>query len=352
VTSAAVRGTRPLGVGVIGAGPVTQAIHLPTLATLTEEFRVAHVMDVDLGVAREVAERVGARAGTDLDTLLADDAVDVVVICSPHQFHADQVAAAAAAGKRGVLCEKPLATTVAEAQRIADVSASSGIPVVVGAMHVYDPAVMAARQALAELATSTRLVRVRTYLPSNDDLVNLSTDLVSAPPRPTTGPEPDELDRQAAVIRGGVLGLATHDLPLVRAMLPRVEEVTGARALAPWGYELSFRCGHAIAQLQALMPGAWEPDWTLQAWGPDHEFGIAFPPSYVLAGSSTAGLATAAGRTSWQYPVNGYQAEWLHLADIVNGRAEPAVPVQDAVEDLLYALQIADGAEKLIREAA
>jgi myo-inositol 2-dehydrogenase / D-chiro-inositol 1-dehydrogenase len=44
-------------------------------------------------------------------------------ICSPAQFHVAQVEAATAAGKRGILCEKPLATTVEEAQLIADVSA-------------------------------------------------------------------------------------------------------------------------------------------------------------------------------------------------------------------------------------
>jgi Oxidoreductase family, NAD-binding Rossmann fold len=46
--------------------------------------------------------------------------VGVVAICSPGQFHAAQVEAATAAGKRGILCEKPLATTVEEAQLIAD----------------------------------------------------------------------------------------------------------------------------------------------------------------------------------------------------------------------------------------
>lgn len=117
-----------LGVGFIGAGPVTQAIHLPTLATLADRFRVAHVMDVDEQVAAVVAARADAQSTTQLDTLLEDPEVDVVAICSPDRFHADQVAAVAAAGKRAILCEKPLATTVEEAQRIADVSVTSGVP--------------------------------------------------------------------------------------------------------------------------------------------------------------------------------------------------------------------------------
>ncbi|GAB2971988.1 hypothetical protein LWP59_16035 [Amycolatopsis acidiphila] len=51
----------------------------------------------------------------------------------------------------------------------------------------------------------------------------------------------------------------------------------------------------------------------------------------------------------WQYPVNGYQAEWLHLADIANGLAEPDVPVKTAVEDPMFAVELADrGAELLL----
>jgi hypothetical protein len=86
--------------------------------------------------------------------------------------------------------------------------------------------------------------------------------------------------------------------------------------------------------------------------GPDHHLHLAFPPSYVLAGSTVAELRTAADSRSWRYAANGYQGEWLHLADVVAGRAELAISVQEAVADLLYALQLADGAEKLIRSAA
>ena len=47
--------TRPLGVGILGAGPATQAIHLPTLARHPDLFRVITVMDIDAAVAGSVA---------------------------------------------------------------------------------------------------------------------------------------------------------------------------------------------------------------------------------------------------------------------------------------------------------
>ena len=180
--------SKPLGVGIIGAGAVTQAIHLPTIATLSDRLQVVHIMDVNAEVGALVASRTGARSTTNVQTLLEDPEVDVVAICSPGQFHAAQVEAATAAGKRAILCEKPLATTVEEAQLIADVSSMTGVPVVVGAMHVYDPAFAAAQKSWGDLPDTATLVRVAVYLPNNDDMVNLATELAAPAPAPDHPP--------------------------------------------------------------------------------------------------------------------------------------------------------------------
>lgn len=337
-----------LGVGFIGAGPVTQAIHLPTLATLSDRYRVVHVMDVDENVAGAVAARAGARASTQVHCLLEDAAVDVVAVCSPHQSHAEQIDAAARAGKRGVLCEKPLATTVQQAQHLADV-AGSGMPIVVGAMQVYDPAVVSARDAWARLADEATLVRSVAYLPDNNDLVRLATELAASPATAAGGnraaPQPE-----AARIRAGVLGLATHNLPLVRRLLPTVDDVLAAGFVPPFGYTLAFRSGDRLAHLLALMPGQWQPDWSFRAFGSHSELDLRFPPSYVLAGSATATWSTAGQQTTWRHADNGYQREWLHLADAVEGRIDPTASAETAVQDLLYALRLADGADALVRE--
>ena len=87
--------TQPkLGVGFLGAGPVTQAIHLPALARLRQDFEVTHVNDINADVAASVAARVGAEYSTSSEVLFEDRDVDVVAICSPHEFHAVQVIAA------------------------------------------------------------------------------------------------------------------------------------------------------------------------------------------------------------------------------------------------------------------
>jgi predicted dehydrogenase len=335
-----------LGVGIVGAGPVTQAIHLPVLATVKDRLHVAHVMDVDPAVAAAVAARADARWTTDVDALLADPQVDVVVICSPHRFHAEQVEAACAAGKRAILCEKPLAVDDDGADRIVAASRSSGVPVVVGTMHVYDPAVIAAASDWGGLAETARLVRSVIVLPPNERFVDLATEMHTPP-----GGDPAPL-ADAAMITDGILSLATHNLPLIRRFAPAVDNVMAATAIRPWGYDITFRSGECTVQLLAAQHRHWRPDWTLEVWGPGNELRMEFPPSYVLAGSATTTVRTGGGERRRHFGENGYQVEWRHLADLAEGRAEPAVSVEDAADDLRYALAIAAAATNRTREAA
>jgi predicted dehydrogenase len=307
-------------------------------------------MDTDEHVARSVAARVGAGACTDADALFDNSDVDVVAICSPDRFHADQIEAACRAGKRAILCEKPLATTIDEAHRIARASDSSGVPVVVGTMHAFDPAYQAARSAWVDLSATASLVRSVIYLPPNAVMIDLSTELVAPPAPDTRSEESPSAERSAALMRTAVLGLAIHNTPLIRALLPAIDSVRVARFLEPFGYVLTITTESDCAQMIALMGGRWRPDWTFDAWGPACSLHVAFPPAYVLAGSSTAQLRLPDGRLHvWHYPENGYQGEWRYVADAALGVVPPPRAAA-AVDELAYALDIANRAERLILE--
>lgn len=341
-----------LGVGFVGAGMATQAMHLPALATVADRFRVVHVMDTDLGVARSVAAGVDARASATLRELLDDPAVDVVAVCSPDRFHAEQVAAACRAGKQAVLCEKPLAVSREEGRLIRAASVEREVPVVVGTMHAYDPGFLAGLQGWHDTGDTARVVRSVIYLPSVGDQVDWSTEHVSsgyvsfAPAAAPFSPA-----AAAMLMRTTVLDLAIHNLPLVRALLPAGPAVRFARVLQPFGYVLSLSYGDRLVQLLALMWGRWRPRWTFDVWGKANALHVDFPPSYVLAGSATAELTSPAGRRVWRFPRNGYQAEWEHLHAVVAGEADP-VPVERSVADLDHALDIADAAEALVSAVA
>ncbi|WP_427173492.1 Gfo/Idh/MocA family protein [Arthrobacter sp. 92] len=334
----------PLGVGILGAGPVTQAIHLPSLARLRDILEVRHIMDVDHAVAESVAGRVGARFSTTVEELLADPQVDIVAICSPHQFHAAQVIAACRAGKKAVLCEKPFAMSGQEAAGISAVSAETGVPIIVGAMHTFDPGWLAAAAAWGDLPQQVHTIRSSIVLPPNPRFEDFATEIVGraeVPPRDNADP-----DVVRAMLTGGVMGLAIHDLPLIRRFAPefRDVEVLHAETVRPFGYVISMRAGAVDIELRAAMNGTWEPSWTLEAIGDDSSLHLDFTPSYVHAGSATARI-NKAGSTTVLGPFahNGYEGEWRKLAELARGTG--AAPSADTlIHDLEFALSIADAA--------
>lgn len=343
--------TNPIGIGFLGGGPVTQAIHLPAIATLRDRFRTVRVMDVNPVVAREVAERYGAAGSTEAAPIYDDPAVEVVAICSPNAFHAEQVIAACRAGKKAVLCEKPLAISLAEAAAIRDAAAASGTAIFVGTMHAYDPAYIAARAAWRE--TGDRAVQVRNaiFLPSNDVYTDQATQLVPVPPvsRPAG---PADRAMQQALMRGAMLGLAIHDIPLVRDFYPAMGHMRSARFLPPFGYALVCEASGTSIELAGLMPGVWPPKWTFEVVGSRHRLRAEMPPSYVMAGSARIELAGPDGTRVFQAGVNGYQELWQAIGETARDGAPPPIPLDTAIADLAFALELASGIDHLLEQAA
>jgi myo-inositol 2-dehydrogenase / D-chiro-inositol 1-dehydrogenase len=337
-----------VGVGILGAGPVTQAIHLPSLARLGHLLEVRHIMDVDSTVAEAVAGRVGANFSTSMDELLADPSVDVVAICSPHQFHAAQVIAACRAGKKAVLCEKPFAMSGEEAANISAVSAETGVPIIVGAMHTFDPGWLAAEQAWGNLPGQVHTVRSSIVLPPNPRFEDFATQIVGRAPMPARDSNDPEVIK--AMLTGGVMGLAIHDLPLVRRFTPDFAdvEVLHAEIVRPFGYVISLRAGNVGIELRAAMNGTWEPSWEFEAIGNDAALRLDFTPSYVHAGSATAWIRTA-GATTLLGPFdhNGYEGEWRKLAELAGGSGA-APSAETLIHDLEFALAIAEAAANRI----
>ena len=76
---------------------------------------------------RAFAEKHGAAwSGTDFDAMLARPDVDVVLVTTPNALHPEQVIAAARAGKH-VLCDKPLALSPKDAERVIAACADAGV---------------------------------------------------------------------------------------------------------------------------------------------------------------------------------------------------------------------------------
>lgn len=117
---------KPLRVGIIGAGGIATAAHVPGYQALGDQVELAAVADVNVDRAREVAARFGFRGSyQDYHVMLEREALDVVSVCTPNKFHAPATIAALRAGCH-VLCEKPPATSAAEAQAMRDAALETG----------------------------------------------------------------------------------------------------------------------------------------------------------------------------------------------------------------------------------
>ena len=339
-------------VGILVCAPVRQAIRLPTLACFDEPFHVARVMDVDADVAQAVASRADSAWTTSADEVIADEDVQVVLVCSPNQFHAEQVIAACRAGKKAVLCEKPLAVSHEEAREIAAVSAETGVPIVVGAMHTFDPAWVAATENWGDLVEKVHTIRYSIVLTPNPRSEDFATEIHSRPER--SWPELTPAERAAGMMFGSIMGLAIHDLPLVRRLCPdfRDVELLSARTLEPGGYLLNLRIGQRHVQVHGLNNESWRPEWRVEAIADDVSLVVDFPPPYVHAGSGWATFRSGdETRTYGPYRANGYEEEWRYLAALVKGEAAP-LDTQVLVDDLEFALGIAETATATVRAAA
>lgn len=121
-----------LGWALIGASTIAREWMVDAIHAQPGNAVVAIMSgDAARGSAFAAANNIAA-AYTSIDAVLADPAVDAVYISSTNQWHAQQAIAAAAAGKH-VLCEKPLALTMADGHAIVEACQKSGV--VLGTNH-------------------------------------------------------------------------------------------------------------------------------------------------------------------------------------------------------------------------
>ena len=134
-----------LSVGLIGAGNVAQG-HMRGIAA-NDNIRLAGVMDIDGSKAEAFVGEHGGKAYTQLDALLDDPEIDAVHVCSIHKAHAEQVIAAARAGKH-VLVEKPMTSSTEDAQDLINLADEVGKVLMVDHTFLYTGAVRYIKQAI------------------------------------------------------------------------------------------------------------------------------------------------------------------------------------------------------------
>lgn len=133
-----------LSIGIIGAGMVAEKVHLPEYSQ-REDTVVTVICDTDSERAKKLAEKYGIeRVCENWEEAIEIKELDAVSICTPVNLHSNMVCKAAEEGKH-VLCEKPIASTLEEADLMISTAKEHGVKLMIGLNQRFIPAHRAAK---------------------------------------------------------------------------------------------------------------------------------------------------------------------------------------------------------------
>jgi myo-inositol 2-dehydrogenase/D-chiro-inositol 1-dehydrogenase len=196
-------------VGLIGAGRIGR-IHGLNVAK-HKNARLVTVADIHLPAATSLAEETGAQAAS-IEAILADKAIDAVLICTPTDMHADLIEAAAKYGK-AIFCEKPVDLSAERIRRCLATVSKAGVPLMIGFNRRFDPNFAALQK------------RLRNEEAGNIEIVTV----ISRDPAP---PPVDYIRRSGGLFRDMMI----HDLDMARFLLgeePVVVHALGSSLVDP-----------------------------------------------------------------------------------------------------------------------
>ena len=134
-----------LKVGLLGAGRIGQ-VHAAVIAA-HEGSTLAAISDVYAPAAEELAAKYHAQVRSS-DEIIADDAINAVLIATSTDTHSDLIEEATQAGK-AVMCEKPVDLSLERARACLEAVSETGRPVMIGFNRRFDPSFAAIRDSLA-----------------------------------------------------------------------------------------------------------------------------------------------------------------------------------------------------------
>lgn len=172
----------------------------------SQKVRIDTVVDLDPDLAKKTADAIGARTAPSFEAVLADDAIDAVILVTPHSMHTDQIVAGAAAGKH-IFSEKPFALSKSEAERSVTAAETAGIQLGLGHNQRYG----APQTAIKDMIDAGELGEIM-HMEGNTSHDTLS------------GPHPWRHDVKQAP-GGGLWHMGSHFLDLFQHYVGSITEV-------------------------------------------------------------------------------------------------------------------------------
>jgi myo-inositol 2-dehydrogenase/D-chiro-inositol 1-dehydrogenase len=331
----------PVRLGIIGCGNVTEKRHLPAIQSVSD-LQVVALADIDHDSLNRVADRFRvAKRYNDYRALLADRDVSAVAVCAPLNFHSEMALGALDAGKH-VLLEKPLASSLDQADTLIERAADSPCKVMVGYNLRWHRLVRQAR----EMMQQGQLGRIELAVAVFTAGTHYKRDVL-------------EWKKRRALGGGVLMEFATHYFDLWRFLLgAEVEEVHATTRSDQW----DDVTGTLTAYLNnGALATAYFSEWTterneLHIYGQSGSLhlslyrfdGLEYVPLFTAPGQISSRLSRFA-RSLRQLPraVRYFQrggeyyasfiAQWRHFAESIR----EAAPLECTLEDGRRAMQIA-----------
>jgi len=151
---------KKIGVAIIGMGDAG-CLHVDCYNSLKVKAKLLAICDKDKECAETNASMYEVDACVDYHDILRRKDVEIVDICLPHHLHAEVAIAAAEAGKN-VLVEKPIATTLKDADRMIAAAKKAGVKLMVAENHAFIPAHQLAKE-LVDKGVVGRIFLAKAY---------------------------------------------------------------------------------------------------------------------------------------------------------------------------------------------
>jgi myo-inositol 2-dehydrogenase/D-chiro-inositol 1-dehydrogenase len=341
---------RRLRIGLIGAGTIAQSAHLPAIRRLAGELELVAITDVRAEVAADAARRFGAEAWyVDYRELLSRPDIDLVDICTPEFLHGEQAVAAAEAGKH-VLCEKPMASTLQEADAMIAAARRNGVKLMVGHSRRFTRRYQEVARLIQEGAIGeVRLVRENERRPRAmyGRLELPVSHWVPEGERPWLA--------SAAYSQGAALTNAVHETDLARWFTGQeaVSVYAAARITEPGGevpdfltYVISFAGGAlAAAEIVNQLPAGYPYYHMLEVIGSDGVIRAADPPMSPLEVWRPDGMTYPLNFSHLLHVDDAYLEEIAAFARCVREDTEPTLDPWDARQALALSIAIVQSSQ-------
>lgn len=347
-----------INVGVIGCGQIAQIMHLPYICE-NENFNLYSVCDLSRLVIDSVGELYHIPAGrrfTDMDAMLADEALDAVIICT--KDHYEPGVKAAKAGKHMII-EKPLAYSLAQCDEIISLAKEKNLVLQVGYMKRYDPGFQYALEKIKTLK-NVNLVRVHDYGGSFDfttkiyDLyagTDIPKEVIEAGSQATTAAKISEIGKEREAFLQSydlICGLSSHDTILMRHAFGD-PKVLFAHVSKP-GFVtavLEFENGVQCVFESGLVTSRRSWDESLWVYSDDCNMSVHFPwpylknaPTVVRINENEEGSMINYDKEVVSSFDESYRREWKHFYECITEGKTPFTCGEDARKDIKLASDI------------